>query len=84
MDLQSKLYYQKCFDPECRGFRSAAMPLPEDLAMEVDRTTAAQQNAGPAAKDDMDAIFLQAWNEFEANGGVAAIGRAGEVQKMQR
>lgn len=28
VDLRAGVWYQKCFDPECRGFRSEFMPLP--------------------------------------------------------
>ncbi|KAG8200781.1 hypothetical protein JTE90_006363 [Oedothorax gibbosus] len=34
VDMRSKIYYQKCHDPECRaqGFKSIAKPLPEYIA----------------------------------------------------
>ncbi|URE06812.1 coiled-coil domain-containing protein 111 [Musa troglodytarum] len=30
-DLQRAIYYQKCYDPDCRGYRSPLRPLPHDV-----------------------------------------------------
>ena len=30
--MQAGVWYQKCYDPECRAYRSEAMPLPLQLA----------------------------------------------------
>ncbi|XP_021765011.1 DNA-directed primase/polymerase protein-like [Chenopodium quinoa] len=34
-DLQWALYYQKCYDPDCQGYRSPSRPIPLDLIPEV-------------------------------------------------
>lgn len=31
VDTHAALWYQKCYDPDCRHFRSEAMPLPPDV-----------------------------------------------------
>lgn len=31
VDLQALSYYQKCYDPDCTGFRSHFKPLPEEI-----------------------------------------------------
>ncbi|XP_028799436.1 DNA-directed primase/polymerase protein isoform X3 [Neltuma alba] len=31
VDLRSAMYYQKCHDPDCRGYRSPSRPLPVDV-----------------------------------------------------
>ena len=33
LSLCSGQYAQKCYDPDCAGFRSAWMPLPPDLVL---------------------------------------------------
>ncbi len=38
--LQEGVWYQKCYDPECRDYRSEMMPLPHDI---VARLQAEQQ-----------------------------------------
>ncbi|XP_057527812.1 uncharacterized protein LOC130806666 isoform X2 [Amaranthus tricolor] len=35
VDLQWALYYQKCYDPDCRGYRSPSCPIPNDLIPEI-------------------------------------------------
>ncbi|KAK4726573.1 hypothetical protein R3W88_031490 [Solanum pinnatisectum] len=30
VDLQSCVYYQKCYDPDCRGYRSPLRPVPDN------------------------------------------------------
>lgn len=35
VDLQWALYYQKCYDPDCRGYRSPSRPIPDDVIPEV-------------------------------------------------
>ncbi|KAK9831167.1 hypothetical protein WJX74_005824 [Apatococcus lobatus] len=35
IDLQASVWYQKCYDPECRLYRSEAMPLPLQLAAQL-------------------------------------------------
>ncbi|XP_010671594.2 uncharacterized protein LOC104888354 [Beta vulgaris subsp. vulgaris] len=35
VDLQWALYYQKCYDPDCRGYRSPSRPIPNDLIPEI-------------------------------------------------
>lgn len=30
-DLHRAVYYQKCYDPDCRGYRSPLRPLPYDV-----------------------------------------------------
>lgn len=55
-DLKSRCMYQKCFDPDCRGFRSQAWPIPqwafsmcqdvedEELALMMDNWEGGVQN----------------------------------------
>jgi len=31
VDLQAGVWFQRCYDPECRNFRSVIMPLPPNL-----------------------------------------------------
>ncbi|CAN4095207.1 unnamed protein product [Withania somnifera] len=31
VDLQRDVYYQKCHDPECRGYRSSLRPVPDNV-----------------------------------------------------
>ncbi|KAL5567885.1 hypothetical protein UlMin_024460 [Ulmus minor] len=31
VDLRTESYYQKCHDPDCRGYRSPLRPIPEDI-----------------------------------------------------
>ncbi|XP_075496443.1 uncharacterized protein LOC142533517 [Primulina tabacum] len=31
IDLKRAVYYQKCHDPDCRGYRSPLRPIPDDL-----------------------------------------------------
>ncbi|KAI9112899.1 hypothetical protein K1719_016013 [Acacia pycnantha] len=31
IDLRSAMYYQKCHDPDCRGYRSPMRPIPADV-----------------------------------------------------
>lgn len=33
--MQAGVWYQKCYDPECRAYRSEAMPLPLQLAAQL-------------------------------------------------
>lgn len=35
VDLQHGVWFQKCYDPECRRYRSPAMPLPVELGEHV-------------------------------------------------
>ena len=35
-DLLSKMYWQSCFDPECKGFRGKCRHLPENIDSEID------------------------------------------------
>ncbi|GAB2265148.1 hypothetical protein Dimus_000213 [Dionaea muscipula] len=35
VDLQWALYYQKCYDPDCRGYRSPSRPIPLDVIPEA-------------------------------------------------
>uniref|UniRef100_A0A7C9CL28 DNA-directed primase/polymerase protein n=1 Tax=Opuntia streptacantha TaxID=393608 RepID=A0A7C9CL28_OPUST len=37
VDLRWALYYQKCYDPDCRGYRSPSRPIPDDVIPEVPR-----------------------------------------------
>jgi DNA-directed primase/polymerase protein len=32
VDLSAGLWWQKCFDPDCRAYRSETMPLPQECA----------------------------------------------------
>ncbi|GAB4858323.1 hypothetical protein Ancab_009796 [Ancistrocladus abbreviatus] len=34
VDLQWALYYQKCYDPDCRGYRSPSRPIPLEVIPE--------------------------------------------------
>jgi hypothetical protein len=60
VDLREGVYYQKCYDPECRSYRSACMPLPSQVwlkyrqhavqeAQGADAAAAAGQPAGKLA-----------------------------------
>ncbi|XP_078446317.1 DNA primase [Wolffia australiana] len=31
VDFRSRIYYQKCYDPDCKGYRSPFCPLPKDV-----------------------------------------------------
>jgi hypothetical protein len=59
VDLREGVFYQKCYDPECRSFRSACMPLPSHVweqcrqqhtAEETHVAATAATFAGPAPK----------------------------------
>ena len=39
--MQAGVWYQKCYDPECRTYRSEAMPLPPQLAEPLPKKAAA-------------------------------------------
>ncbi|KAK9830391.1 hypothetical protein WJX72_011482 [[Myrmecia] bisecta] len=43
-DLKGGIWYQKCYDPECRNYRSEAMPLPPHLL--------ARRTSGPAENEN--------------------------------
>ena len=62
VDLQKNFWYQKCFDPDCRHFRSEAFPLPP----EVRRPRPAR-----AEEEAEDALMLEAWDAYARGGGPA-------------
>ncbi|XP_066996611.2 DNA-directed primase/polymerase protein [Anabrus simplex] len=39
VSLNEKCYYQKCYDPECSGYRSKAFKLPGDLSLMLESGT---------------------------------------------
>jgi hypothetical protein len=45
VDLHTGVYYQKCYDPECRHYRSNTMPLPGDIWQAYRHMVQAQQQA---------------------------------------
>ncbi|CAI9092308.1 OLC1v1027508C1 [Oldenlandia corymbosa var. corymbosa] len=44
VDIRRGDYYQKCYDPDCRGYRSPLRPLPEDV---IPDPTNFQNSEGP-------------------------------------
>lgn len=84
VDLRGGYFYQKCHDPECRAYRSALMPLPEDVAASINEqlgkesTDAAGDQAAQAMTEDE--IYLQALEQFEAAGGLAGVEGTGTAQ----
>eukprot|EP00873_Tetraselmis_striata_P020119 jgi/Tetstr1/440383/TSEL_028717.t1 len=81
VDFQSGCWFQKCYDPECRHFRSGAMPLPAalvpqqasggDLAVAADAESEEMENdVMIAALEDyeLDTACLKAVEELEAAG----------------
>jgi hypothetical protein len=65
VDLQAGLWMQKCYDPECRGYRSPTTPLPPALA-----AAAAAAAAAASGEDGAD----------EAPGGKAPGGGGGGAE----
>ncbi len=63
--LQEGAWYQKCYDPECRGYRSDMMPLPKEivarLQSEHQAAVAHPEPAGAAVQGTCnDVALLQA------------------------
>lgn len=61
VDLQKNFWYQKCFDPDCRHFRSEAFPLPPDIRRQPAR----------AGEEAEDALMLEAWDAYARGTGPA-------------
>ena len=54
--LQAGVWFQKCYDVDCRGFRSEAMPLPPAVLLEAASMHAAASSAHkPGAVDPVPA-----------------------------
>ena len=70
MALQGGGWYQKCYDPECRHYRSEIMPLPPGIMqrLQADSASAALQStvrppvhvAQPCAQGTSDAVAQEA------------------------
>ena len=64
--MQAGVWYQKCYDPECRQYRSEIMPLPPAIMqrLKADAASAALQSivepqqhmAHPTAQKDLNAM----------------------------
>jgi len=68
VDYRAGAAFQKCHDPDCRGFRGAACPLPAAAYEERAMLASLQQPAAPAAEEDAFAaedVWLEALSEAE-------------------
>lgn len=53
VDLAGGVYYQKCYDPECRNYRSNYMPLPTALWQQYRQQPACQQGHSQQAEQQL-------------------------------
>lgn len=51
VDLQWALYYQKCYDPDCRGYRSPSRPIPLEIIPETFGSGQSETNQNHATND---------------------------------
>ncbi|KAK9844115.1 hypothetical protein WJX81_004810 [Elliptochloris bilobata] len=51
VDLQAGVWFQKCYDIDCRGFRTEAMPLPPGALDPLDTASAAQSAVRTGARE---------------------------------
>ncbi|KAL8544106.1 hypothetical protein ACS0TY_004592 [Phlomoides rotata] len=81
VDLRKGGYYQKCHDPDCRGYRSPLRPVPDEVLPESDFLCCVpgeSENIDPADEERLiDSCGKQEWWH-------EAIKVAEEVEKIQR
>ncbi|KAK4307002.1 hypothetical protein Pmani_021211 [Petrolisthes manimaculis] len=58
VDLKTETYYQKCHDPDCRGFKSPPKRLPDDVAFW--RSLSHEMDIGNPIKDDEVSLMIEA------------------------
>lgn len=68
VDLKAATYYQKCHDPDCRGFKSQPRRLPDDVAFW--RTLSHEMDMGDTVnKEDASVTDDQCLNEMDGMSG---------------
>lgn len=78
VDLHQALWYQKCYDPECRSFRSESLPLPSDVAAELQ--AAAPPVGGAASAPGLDS---DRGGRGQGSGGLNEHQGGGAAQHVQ-
>lgn len=68
VDMQQGVWYQKCYDPDCRDYRSPVMPLPREVLLNSSAALAVGQDGGgqkPEIEDTRwgDAAEVATWDE---------------------
>jgi hypothetical protein len=61
VDLLAGTWHQKCYDPDCRVWRSPIMPLPAEIVARLHAARSAERcaaEAGAHAAQDSDACML--------------------------
>jgi hypothetical protein len=67
-DLEAGVWYMRCYDPECAGWRSPALPLPADVWRCGAEAAAVEAGQG-GEDDDEDAYYNALLDAVEAGGG---------------
>ncbi|KAJ4955758.1 hypothetical protein NE237_012541 [Protea cynaroides] len=60
VDLTRAVYYQKCFDPDCKGYRSPLHPIPSDFipdSMSTLNTQQIEHDGGMMINNNIDQSF---------------------------
>ncbi|KAF6261704.1 hypothetical protein COO60DRAFT_1699647 [Scenedesmus sp. NREL 46B-D3] len=73
-DLREGTYYQKCYDPECRSYRSACMPLPSHV----------WQQCRQHAAEDASAAALQTNKRMAAAAALKSFRQPQQQQQQRR
>ncbi|KAI7756664.1 hypothetical protein M8C21_033578 [Ambrosia artemisiifolia] len=65
VDLQKAAYYQKCYDPDCRGYRSPLRPVPPEVFPDSSYITTGEQNESHefVSESPMDSKRDEWWSE---------------------
>ncbi|GJY98327.1 hypothetical protein Tco_0515237 [Tanacetum coccineum] len=58
VDLQRNVYYQKCYDPDCRGYRSPFRAVPPDVMFKSFRI--GEQNESQMDRREKDDWWFEA------------------------
>ncbi|KAI3762496.1 hypothetical protein L1987_52926 [Smallanthus sonchifolius] len=63
VDLQKAAYYQKCYDPDCRGYRSPLRPVPPEVFPDSYHTKIGEQNGSGefVTESPMDSCKKDEW-----------------------
>ena len=69
LNTELRVWYQKCHDPECKGYRSEAWEMPDEIWEEIARADANAMN--PSTEDANGAADANAVDEAAeaVNGG---------------